>query len=500
MKLFLAQINPTVGAIRQNLALILKAIEEGKRQAADVIVFPQLALSGAPLHDLLFHREIVDECERALQQVAHAATGPTVILGSPATDGRSVYDAAVIFDRGREVGRQHDVCWRWEVDEKVIAVIIGEESGESPGANVDLVVHLAASPWTPRAYQERVHAVTKSVRAHRLPYLFVNLVGGNDGWVFDGNSFLCNADAEVVFRAHSFSEHIGVIDENRSLVSVSDGFHDLHQALLLGIRDYFVKQGMSDAVVALSGGIDSSVTAALAAEALGPSHVHGVMLPSQYTSSESTTGAETVAHSLGIDVRSIPIESVVDPVRLALRQTGIGIEGLTDENLQSRLRSTILMAITNSERSLLLAPGNKSEVALGYTTLYGDLSGALMPLGDLFKTEVYALAHHMNSHNETIASAIIHRPPTAELRPHQKDSDDLPEYEQLDPILRLLIVEGKPIGEVAVQQNVPVELVARLFAKMLSVEFKRRQAPCIVRVSDKCFGNDILYPIVSRHG
>ena len=499
MKLFLAQINPTVGAISQNLDRILQAIEAAKGAAADLIVFPELALSGAPLNDLLFHHDFVDECERSFQKVASASKGIIVILGSPATDGNSVFDAAVLFHDGKEVGRQHDVCWCWNIGGKQIAVTIGDVRPKSFQEKIDLIVHLAASPWAPGAQESRISSVKQQAQALNVPYLFVNLVGGNDGWIFDGNSFICSSKGEMVFQANAFSEYVGMVKEGAFLFEGVSPIREVHQALLLGMTDFFKKQQITDALVGLSGGIDSSVTAVLASQALGASHVHGVLLPSRYTSPESIEGATALARSLGIHLRTIPIEPMMEVASIGLSIGKREVAGTTLENLQSRIRSLFLMGITNAEGSLLLGTGNKSEVALGYTTLYGDLCGALLPLGDLFKTEVYELAQYLNERTEVVPHSILLRAPTAELRSNQKDSDDLPEYRLLDPILQALVLEGLSPEQVAVRTGMGIKTVERLAKRMMRNEFKRRQAPCILRVSNKAFGMDVVYPIVNCH-
>jgi NAD+ synthase (glutamine-hydrolysing) len=494
MKTFVAQINPTVGDIQNNLESILLHIGEGKKAGAEIIVFPELALSGAPLNDLLFHHDFVEKCECALQRIAVASIGTTVVLGSPATDGSSVFDAAVIFHNGKEIGRQHDVGWCWEIGEKKVAVIIGDGSAEEFSEKADLVVHLVASPWSPDANEVRISSVQRRVRRLHIPYLFVNLIGGNDGWIFDGRSFFCDANGTITFQAPAFKEFVGLVEKEIPLPGGALPIEEIHQALVLGISDFFRKQEVKDAVVALSGGIDSAVTASLAVEALGASCVHGVFLPSRFTSQESIQGVHALSSSLGIDVKTLPIEPIVETSTSVLTANAVKVEGLAAENLQSRIRSVLLMTITNAEGSLLIGTGNKTEMMLGYTTLYGDLIGALLPLGDLFKTEVYELARHLQ-----IPHTIVERIPTAELRAHQKDTDDLPEYPLLDPVLRLLALEGLSPLEVTAKTGMSLPLVQQMADRMMRCEFKRRQGPCILRVSSKAFGMDILYPIVNKY-
>ena len=427
MRTYLVQSNPTVGAIDQNLRDILKKIEAAKAMGAELVLFPELALSGAPLNDLLFHRDIVMTCEKALQEIAAASHGIIVLVGSPATDGRSVFDGAVLFHNGEEVGRQHDVCWRWEVDGKRLGVIIGEGGLEDFSEQADMIIHLAASPWCPGIEENRRSTIIHRARTLHLPYLFVNLVGGNDGWIFDGGSFMCSAEGTLVFQAPSFREYAGFASAGE-LGPLLTPLQQVREAIVMGIRDYFAKQQTSDALVALSGGIDSAVVATLTCQALGPSHVHGVFLPSKWTSDESKSCAEALCTNLGMAMRTISVEPMIETSTEALTQAHVSLTGLAAENIQSRCRSALLMALANAEGALVLGTSNKSELALGYATLYGDLCGALLPIGDLFKTEVYELAHELNEDEDLVPAAILKRPPTAELRAGQKDTDDLPEY------------------------------------------------------------------------
>lgn len=497
MRTYLVQSNPTVGAIDQNLRGILKKIEAAKAMGAELVVFPELALSGAPLNDLLFHQDIVMACEKALQEIAAASHGITIVVGSPGTDGHSVFDGAILFYNGEEVGRQHDVCWRWEVGGKRLGVIIGEGGVEDFSEQADMIIHLAASPWSPGIEEHRRATVGHRAHTLHLPYLFVNLIGGSDGWIFDGGSFLCNVEGKVVFQAPSFREYAGIVGEGE-IASIIAPRREVREAIVLGIRDFFAKQQISDALIGLSGGIDSAVVATLASLALGSSHVHGVLLPSKWTTPESITGAQALCQNLGISLRTIPIESIVESSSGALANVGVSLTGLAAENIQSRSRSLILMALANAEGAFVLGTSNKSEVALGYATLYGDLCGALLPIGDLFKTEVYELASHLNEEKELIPATILQRAPTAELRAGQKDTDDLPEYAVLDPVLRLLLLEGVSPEEVSAQTGMRLSTVRSLAQRIMQFEFKRRQAPCILRLSPKAFGTEIVYPIVNR--
>lgn len=490
MRIFVAQINPVVGAIQANLEEIVRQIDQAKKERADLVVFPELALSGAPLLDLLFHRDVVASCEVALKRVERASRGITVIVGSPASDGSSVYDAALIFHDGKEVGRQHDVFWCWEVNEKRIGLLVGEAILHEIPEKADIIVHIAASPWSMGQPEVRFRSVAARAKPFGIPYLFVNLVGGNDGWIFDGNSFYCNGNGEKRWQAKAFAETTAVVEDGVFLVETRSSMEELHHALLLGISDFFKKQGVPKAIVALSGGIDSSVTASLAVQALGAEHVEGVFLPYYFTSEESRSCVATLQKQLSIPVRSITIDPIVDAT---MQQTGFVKEGMVYENIQARIRTMLLMACSNSCNSMVLGTSNKTEIALGYTTIYGDLAGALLPIGDLFKTEVYELARRIG----TIPQAVLEREPTAELRFNQRDSDDLPEYPRLDPVLRDLIMEGLSPNELTAITGMRLQTIQALVRKMYQAEYKRRQGPCILRVSSRAFGVDALYPIVN---
>jgi NAD+ synthase (glutamine-hydrolysing) len=499
MKILLAQINPTVGAIGQNLDRILQAIRQARELHADLVVFPELVLSGAPLHDLLFHHDFVEKCEEALQRIAAASSNLAIIIGSPATDGMSVFDAAIIFSNGKEIGRQHDVCWPWDIGGKKIGVIVGEASPKTLAEPVEWLIHIAASPWSKEALDARIHSVKERAKNHRCPYLFANLVGANDGWIFDGNSFFCDAEGSVSFQGRPFAETIAIINEKGPALLDISSLEQTRQALVLGISDFFRKQGIADAIVGLSGGIDSTVTAALAAEALGADHVQGVLLPSLYSSPKNIEGAEAAASLLGIRIRKIDIEPIATAAASALCQGGVVISDRAATKLQSRIRSLLMMAISNSEGSFLLSSVNKTDMALGTATLYGELCGALLPLGDLFKSDVSELARHLNLEKLIIPQQVLENHPSADPRSYQKDINDLPSYDLLDPVVQLLVLEGLSPLQVTAKTGMRQGIVQQTAEKMLSSEFKRRQSPCLLRVSSKAFGTEIMYPIVNRY-
>jgi len=468
MKIFVGQINPTVGAIEKNEAAIAASLQKAREEGAEIVVFPELVLTGAPLHDLLFHKSFVDMCEKALSRLAPLTKGLDVILGSPVLNDGYLYDAAIVFSDGKEYGRQFESKVCWELQGKRVALLVGGEEQEV--SDVDLTIHIAASPWSPGQPESRLSG--------KKSYLFVNLVGGNDEWIFDGNSFYIDNDGKCIWQAPSFEESYSLVTSNKK--KALSPIEEIHKAVVLGIRDYFDKQSVEIAHIALSGGIDSSLTAALVTEALGSKRVRGLFLPSRFTSKESVLYVQQLVKNLKISLDEVSIEPMLE----AALQTLNSPEGIVFENIQSRIRTTILMALSNKEGSMVVGTGNKSEVTLGYATMYGDLSGALLPLGDLFKTEVYELAHHLNSTKEVIPHGTLQRAPTAELHLNQHDTDDLPEYKDLDPLLQSLVLEGTAIDP-------------SLERMMWTAEYKRRQSPPILRLSNRAFGSEARYPIAN---
>ena len=486
MKIFVGQINPIVGAVENNVQAIIETLESARAEGAELVVFPQLVISGAPMHDLLFHEDVVDACELGLEEIAPATEGLDVILGAPAMSEGALYDSAVIFHDGVEVARQFQAQVAWSLCGRKVAVVVGEQSYDEKLGRVDLIVHLAASPWCAGAREGRCRAICERAEALRTPYLFVNLVGGSDEWIFDGGSLYVGGDG--LWQAPCFEESCSMVEPEDIELEQGAVLQEVRQALVMGIRDYYDKQGVEIAHVALSGGIDSSVTAALAVEALGSRRVEGVFMPSKCTSDQSAKAVKRLARQLSILWRTISIDPMVDAFVGALGSC----EGLVHENVQSRVRAVLLMALSNRAGSMVLGTSNKSEVTLGYATLYGDMTGALLPLGDVFKSQVYFLAKEMGLPEE-----IISRAPTAELHVGQADTDDLPEYRMLDPILEAMVLGGMGIGEIAEHAPIDKGEIEGIYQKMWEGEYKRRQAPCILRTSPRAFGSEARYPIVN---
>lgn len=501
MKLFLGQTNPILGDLPYNTELVVKSIAEAKKGRYDLIVFSEMVLCGYTPDDLLFRPHFIDALDQALVVVAKATEGITAIVGTVRKEAGKLYNTACVITDGEIVGFQ-DKCLLptydvfderryftpgvpgriWDIAGKKMAITICEDiwpgySNEPlscyEGKNLDLLINLSASPYSygKIAYrQELAKRVSKRVGC---PVVLVNQFGANDGLIFDGSSFMVDGD-RVMMQAETIQ-------------SATEG-EELFKALVMGVRDYFYKQGFKKAVVGLSGGVDSSVVAAVAEAALGKENVLGLFMPSRFTSDVSAEDAKAVAHNLGIGYRELSIEPTLELFMKTLNTSG----GITEENLQSRIRALLLMGVSNQEGSLVLNTGNKSEIAMGYTTLYGDAIGAVGVLGDLLKRQVMAVASSIAA----IPERVLLRPPTAELRFNQKDSDTLPEYPILDQIVDDFIVHNKTVEEIS--RNFSRELVVRVIEQIHANEYKRRQLPFALRVSEKAFSVGRRVPIVSR--
>ena len=532
MQIFVAQINPTIGAFEENVRLILENIKQAKQISSDLIVFPEMAISGYMPQDLLFDKDFVRNMETALQSIVEASSGICAIIGlvrrSQGSGGKPLKNSAAIIADGKLVGYQdksllptYDVFDErryfepakeislWTIKGKKVAVTICEDIwfGESEehlypkdplcaleNVAVDLHVNISASPYSYGKIQRRKSLAIDVAKRFNAPLLLVNQVGGHDGLIFDGSSFLVSKEGKLVFEAPSFTTYSALVT-TRSEEERSYG-DEVFSALSLGLKDYFVKQGFKKACIGLSGGIDSSVVAAIMVEALGIDSVLGILMPSHYTSQESVEDAMLLAKNLGIKTKELSIV----PVFASLVETlGIGAEpSVVTENLQSRIRGILLMATANEEGSLLVNTGNKSELSCGYTTLYGDSCGSVAVLGDLLKWQVYEVGRWINREKEVIPQRVFTKAPTAELRPGQKDSDTLPEYEILDKIVEEYIVYHSNARSICQKYGFDVGLVEAVLRKIHQNEYKRRQMPFALRVSEKAFSAGRVVPIVHK--
>jgi NAD+ synthase (glutamine-hydrolysing) len=543
MKIALAQINPTVGDLRGNAALITRCLEQAKAAGAGLAVFPELALTGYPPRDLLCRKDFLDAAEIVLQSmILPACRGVAAVVGAPARgDDGVLYNAALlveddairargcksllpeydVFDEARyfKPARSRKVTpWRgiglglticediWnDKDSWSRARYEVDPVQELVAGGAELIINISASPYHLGKYAVRAAMLGSLARKHRRGILYVNQVGANDDLVFDGSSLALDASGAVVARAASFREDLVLVDtdvlagghEPGLAAAGVEGPEDagwLRSALVLGIRDYLRKIGFSSAVVGLSGGIDSAVTCALAVEALGPGRVLGVAMPSRYSSPGSLADARDLAQNLGIEYREVPIESMFTAFLGALDSSRQPQQDLAEENIQARIRGSILMFISNREGHLVLTTGNKSELAVGYCTLYGDMCGGLAVLSDVSKTGVYQLARHINQSGEIIPRSSIDKAPSAELRPGQRDSDSLPPYDLLDEVLQAYIEEGRGPGEIVAAGCSP-SMAWEIAKKVDRAEYKRMQAPPGLRVTTKAFGPGRRMPV-----
>ncbi|MDD2804293.1 MAG: NAD+ synthase [Elusimicrobiales bacterium] len=543
MKIAIAQINPVVGDIDGNLKLIEDFARRAEAAGADLAVFPELALTGYPPLDLLEKNNFIDANLKALKELAALKLKTALAVGyvdrNPARKGKPLHNAIALIDGGKVAARRfksllptYDIFdearyFEPAADNRpvrfrgtVLGLTVCEDiwAGTSllpsrllyrhnpaqslRAARASVIINISASPFYrgKSALRRRLlSALAKKMRAH---IIYANQAGANDELIFDGNSFALAPDGKVAAAAGAFAEDLVLVDTaaraRPAPRQAQDEAAEIRDALTLGIKDYFRKLGFKQALLGLSGGIDSAVVAALAARALGPGNVTGVLMPSEYTAARSVSDALTLAQRLGIKTRTIPIKNIYGSFLKELKPEGRGIT-LTMQNLQARVRGSLLMALANSNGALNLTTGNKSEIAVGYCTLYGDTAGALAPIADLFKTEVYRLAACLNRGGELIPRAIIARPPTAELKPGQKDQDDLPPYKTLDEILRLYLEENRTPAEIAARGFSPA-LVRSILRRVELNEYKRKQLPIALKVTEKSFGYGRKMPIVKALG
>jgi NAD+ synthase (glutamine-hydrolysing) len=542
LKIAVAQIDTTVGDFAANAEKILEFGRRAEAEGAGLVLFPELAVCGYPPRDLVERRSFVEEAERTTRRITRATGQAMWLFGSVVTNrarrGRAVFNAAVAARAGRPValyrkrllptydvfdeGRYFEPGDRplaLRVSGLRIAVTICEDIWNDktfwkrplyptdPVADLaplrpDLHANISASPYTLGKEALRRRMMEQIARASGIPLVHCNLVGGNDGLVFDGSSTAFDGRGRLVARGKSFAEDFWTIElpggrgpNERPGSDVSE----LRRALVLALSDYARKCGFGSAVLGLSGGIDSAVTAALAVEALGPERVFGVAMPGPYSSEESLRDARDLAGKLGIELREIPISPMLEAYRATLGPV-LGSEGpsLTEENLQARIRGAILMALSNRFGHLVLSTGNKSEIAVGYCTLYGDMAGGYALISDVPKTLVYALAREINRDGERIPAASIEKVPSAELRPNQKDTDSLPPYEKLDPLIEALVDLSLPVARAARRARVRVPLAREIAERLDRNEYKRRQMPPGPKVTARAFGEGRRYPIAQR--
>jgi NAD+ synthase (glutamine-hydrolysing) len=535
LRVALAQLDFFVGDVEGNADRVLSAAADARdRLTADLVVFPELTLSGYPPEDLLFHASMRRKVSQALERVQRELKGIAAIVGYPEYQGRAIYNAAALIDGGRIVGTHRKECLpNYKVfDEKRYftaaeratvlefravrcALLICEDIWESEPARrartagAELLIVINGSPYELNYQPRREQVARNRVADVGLPLLYVNVVGGQDELVFDGGAFAMNSAGEVVRRAPPFEAGLYLAEVTRREGRVEPVAGDVapcaseessvYRALVLGVRDYVGKHKFPGVVIGLSGGVDSALTLAIAVDALGAERVHAVMMPSRYTSTMSREDSQAQARALGVSYSVIPIEGMFAATLEALKQEFAGTQpDTTEENIQARCRGLLLMAISNKTGRMLLTTGNKSEMAVGYATLYGDMAGGFAPIKDCSKLLVYRLARYRNAQSPVIPERVLARPPSAELRADQKDSDSLPPYEILDPILEAFIQEDLSVDEIAAR-GFDRATVGRVLDMVKRNEYKRRQAPPGVRVSGRAFGRDWRYPITSGY-
>ena len=569
MRLALAQIDTVVGDLEGNRSLLLQRVEEAKRERADLVVFPELAVTGYPPEDLLLRPGFVQAARESLGELALAVKGITALVGVPLLEA-DLYNACAVcadgavqavyrkrflpnygvFDEDRYFAPGRDLVLL-DVGGRRVGITICEDMWQ-PGppatdlalAGAELLVNLSASPFHVGKEREREEMFRIRARDNVCFVAFCNAVGGQDELIFDGHSLVLDDEGETLARAPGFEECLLVLDVDPSAVvgrrlrdvrrralarelpeppepttvtvdaeSAHEGeprsapvvpfaaeLEQMRQALVLGLHDYVRKNGFAEVVVGVSGGIDSALTAALAVQALGPDRVHCVSMPSRYSSGGTRADARRLAENLGCDFRELGIEPLFEAFLAALAPSFAGREAdLAEENLQARIRGTLLMALSNKFGWLLVATGNKSELSVGYATLYGDLAGGFALLKDVFKTDVFRLSRYLNERagRELIPESVIERAPSAELRADQLDADSLPPYPELDRVLEAYVEEDRSLEELGADGFDP-DVVRRAVALVDRAEYKRRQAPPGVRLRPKAFGRDRRTPITNR--
>jgi NAD+ synthetase len=543
MKIALAQINPVVGDFDYNYARIKRAAEEAKAAACDLVIFSELVLTGYPPRDLLEKDDFVDASLACLNRMLDNIRGIGVICGcvdyNPAEEGRRLRNTAVLFEEGRilhQVSKRllptYDVfdesryfepgsdCATLHYKGVRIGLTVCEDVWNDKDffkrriyhldpvdtmarEGAQLIVNISASPYHKGKieFRRRMHGAI--AQKYGIPLVYVNQVGGNDSVLFDGISAVFDGNGRPVARAADFEEDM-VFFDTTTLVGdlrpiAASETESVLKALVMGTRDYVTKCGFTTVVVGLSGGIDSALTAAVAARALGPQNVTTVFMPSRYTSRENYHDTRQLAENLATAYEIIPIDDIFREFLARLSPTfDESRPDVTEQNIQARIRGTILMAISNARGSLVLSTGNKSELAVGYCTLYGDMSGGLAVISDVPKTLVYGLARQINRDREVIPARVIEKPPSAELKPDQRDQDDLPPYEVLDPVLTAYVEESRSVSEIAAM-GYDEKLVREIVAKVDRNEYKRQQAAPGLKVTSKAFGYGRRYPIAQRY-
>ena len=534
LRIVMAQVNLLVGDIEGNAELVIQRAEQARDDyQADIIVFPELTLTGYPPEDLLLRPGLHTRVLKTLEIICQRMRGIAVVIGYPHQCADGVYNAAAFIADGEVLGRYHKQHLpnysvfdekRYFVagDEACVVDVQGAKIGLTicedvwqPGpvalaaeAGAELILNLNASPFHLHKGRDREVVLAQRAKEAGLPIVYVNLIGGQDELVFDGESFVVDAAGAVVQRAPAFTEGLYLTEFTREplqpiAAAISEPLGEeasVYQALVTGVRDYIEKNGFRGVVIGLSGGIDSALTLAVAVDAIGPDRVEAVMMPSRYTADMSVEDAQAEAEALGVQYQVITIEPIFKQFLESLAEEFTGTEvDTTEENIQARCRGVLLMAISNKKGKIVLTTGNKSEMAVGYATLYGDMAGGYDVLKDVPKTLVFRLSEYRNTLSPVIPQRVIDRPPSAELAPDQQDTDSLPPYPELDAILQMYVEEDHCVDDI-IAAGFDAGTVRRVVGLVDRNEYKRRQAPPGVRITRRAFGRDRRYPIVSGFG
>ena len=533
MKIGICQINPTVGAIDKNKQLILDYYDKSISNGAELVVFPELAVTGYPPQDLLLRDRFLTSAAAALDEIANHTLVP-MILGSTLVENNNLFNCSFICENGKILGHYKKILLpTYDVfdedryfksgnktstfelkilnESKRVGLQICEDLWDQnysidlaesiKDANADMIINISASPFGDDRLIERSNLIQEKVQKTGLPFIYCNLVGAQDELIFDGQSLVYDHEGSLIAKGKAFNEDLMIVDFDESSkikLNSLDREESIYQALSLGVKDYFSKTGHSQAVIGLSGGIDSSLTACIAVEALGKENVHGISMPSKFSSDHSISDAEILAKNIGIDYREIPIHSIVESFETLLAsdldKDNIGV---AEENIQSRIRGSILMALSNKYNWLVLSTGNKTELAMGYCTLYGDMNGGLSVISDLSKEDVYKLSRWINqtSKEALIPENSINKSPSAELRPDQVDPFD---YDIVSPLVSALIDNEKSPTEL-IKNGIDFDLVKNISNRIRINEYKRRQAAPGLRVSTKAFGMGRRVPIINKY-
>ena len=535
VKVALAQIDLIVGDVAGNTAKIIEHAQRARdADGADIVVFPELSVCGYPPEDLLFHAGLRHDVDAAVAKVRDEVSGIAILLGFPEYDDGQIYNACAVLLDGKVVARyrkqllpnyavfdeeRYFTAGRGPAVFRLNGIRIGLNicedvwkpgpMGASRTAGAECVLVINGSPFEVRSQEKRESVVRARVAEVGIPVVYVNHVGGQDELVFDGGSFIMNADGEVVYRARAFEESMhtlvlqgdaaGVVPEPGQIAEPGGKIATIYNALVKGTRDYVMNHGFPGVIIGLSGGIDSALVCAIACDAIGAERVRAVQMPFRYTSTMSQEDSKKQAETFGIRYDVIPIEPMYEATIAQLRPVlGETEPDATEENIQARCRGLLLMAISNKTGRMLLTTGNKSEMAVGYATLYGDMAGGFAPIKDCSKSLVFELARYRNSLGKAIPERVITRPPSAELRADQKDTDSLPDYDVLDPILEAFIEKDLSVAEITAL-GFDRAVVIRVLEMVKRNEYKRRQAPPGVRISSRAFGRDWRYPITSGY-